>query len=116
MFSNFDLILKYSLSNISPEHKTAARSTTLESDRFFGEFGLHPSAKLGDIAHAYGFDIDPASVELTIEQYFSLQFHGKPVVGDQVKLGQVKLIIREIKDEQITSVGLKLGQQDTTDK
>lgn len=86
----------------------AAHSPSLESKRFFGEFVLHPEAKLADVAMAYAFEIDPACAAMTVEQYLGSQFHGKPVVGDHVRLGQVKLIVKEIEEDHITSVGLKL--------
>lgn len=86
----------------------AAQSPFLESDRFFGEFVLHPDAKLSEVAQAYGFEIDSSNAEMTVEHYLVKQFHGKPVVGDQVKLGLVKLTVREIEDNHIVSVGLTL--------
>ncbi|MCR9883490.1 potassium/proton antiporter [Vibrio alginolyticus] len=86
----------------------AAHSPFLESDHFFGEFVLHSEAKLIDIAQAYGFDVEPSSAALTVERYLANQFHGKPVIGDHVKLGLVKLIVRDIEGDHIKSVGLKL--------
>ncbi|GAA6183369.1 MULTISPECIES: potassium/proton antiporter [Aliiglaciecola] len=87
---------------------SAAHSSFLESDRFFGEFVLNPEARLTDIAHVYGFDVAPSNEGVTIERYLINHFHGKPVVGDHVKLGQVKLIVREVNGDHIVSVGLKL--------
>jgi cell volume regulation protein A len=46
---------------------------------------------------------------MTVERYLISQFHGKPVVGDQVQLGLVKIIVRETEGERIVSVGLKLS-------
>lgn len=88
----------------------AARVSSLESNRFFGEFALQPDAQLLEIAKTYGFQIDSVATETTLEQYLLKQFHGKPVVGDQVKLASVKLVIREIKNDRIVSVGLKLSR------
>ncbi|MDO6805428.1 transporter associated domain-containing protein, partial [Wenyingzhuangia sp. 1_MG-2023] len=87
----------------------AAQSSLLESARFFGEFVLHSEARLSDVAMAYGFEVDPLDAALTVEQYIVHQFHGKPVVGDHVVLGRVKLIVKEIEGDHIVSVGLKLG-------
>jgi cell volume regulation protein A len=84
------------------------QSPLLTSSHFYGEFALHPEAKLGDVAQAYGFDVVSSSTEESIENYIVDQFHGKPVVGDQVKLGPVKLVVREIKGNRIAAVGLKL--------
>jgi cell volume regulation protein A len=86
----------------------AAQSPFLEASHFFGEFVLHPQAKLADIALAYGFALDPAHTGMTVEEYIAQRFHGKPVVGDIIKLGPVKLIVKEIKDDHIATVGLKL--------
>ena len=42
--------------------------------------------KLIDLANAYGVDASSFDKDLSLEQYILNQFHGKPVVGDQVKL------------------------------
>ncbi|MDO6692557.1 potassium/proton antiporter [Aliiglaciecola sp. 3_MG-2023] len=88
---------------------SAAHSPFLESDRFFGEFVLNPEARLTDIAQLYGFEVDSSQEGITIERYLINHFHGKPVVGDHVKLGEVKLIVREVDGDHIVSVGLKLS-------
>jgi cell volume regulation protein A len=87
---------------------STALSPFLESSKFFGEFVLHPEAKLADIAQVYGFEVDSSHAALTVEKFIGKQFHGRPVVGDQVKLGPVKLIVREVKGNSIVAVGLKL--------
>lgn len=86
----------------------AANTALLESERFYGEFVLNPQASLADIAQVYGFEINPADATMTVEDYFINKFHGKPVIGDQVKLGPVKLIVREFDGNEIKTVGLKL--------
>lgn len=86
----------------------AARVSSLESSRFFGRFVLQPEAPLSAVAKTYGFEIDPTIEDLTLEQYILKHFHDKPVVGDQVLLGPVKLVVREIRNDRIATVGLKL--------
>jgi cell volume regulation protein A len=95
--------------NLARVFAKASSNASLEPKRFFGEFALQPDAKLLDIAKSYGFSIDQQAEDLTLEQYLLKQFYGKPVVGDQVKLGSVKFVIREIDGEHIIAVGLKLG-------
>jgi cell volume regulation protein A len=56
----------------------------------------------------YFFQVDQAHREETVAQFIVKQFHGKPVVGDWVRFGPVKFIVREMKGDQISSVGLKL--------
>lgn len=85
-----------------------ASSSRLASDVFFGEFALFPDVNLFEVSQAYGFSIDPAYQDMSVEEYLMKRFHGKPVVGDQIKLGSVKLIVREMKGDHIVLVGLKL--------
>jgi cell volume regulation protein A len=80
----------------------------IETSYFFGEFALNPEAKLSDIAQAYGFAVDPAVGDNSVAEFIIHQFHGKPVVGDHVRLGTIKLIVKNIEGERIVSVGLKL--------
>ncbi|MBW2941714.1 potassium/proton antiporter [Zhongshania aquimaris] len=85
-----------------------APSPSAETSYFFGEFALNPDAKLFDIAQAYGFQPDPAWGDASVAQFIITQFHGKPVVGDLVPFGPVKLIVKSIDAGRILSVGLKL--------
>lgn len=83
-------------------------STSTDTTYFFGEFALNPDAKLFDIAQAYGFKTDPTWGEISVAQFIVNQFHGKPVIGDHVRLGPIKLIVKNIEGDHILSVGLKL--------
>jgi potassium/hydrogen antiporter len=78
---------------------------------FFGEFSLQPDAKLADIAQAYGFDPDPNVGDISVAQFIVKHFHGKPVIGDNVRIGPVKLIVQSLEGDRILSVGLKLLPQ-----
>lgn len=86
----------------------ASMSPTLDAQRFYGEFSLQPQITLGELANAYGFDLGQLAPDQTIEQYLESKMHGKPVLGDQVPLGPVSLIIREIAQNRIVSIGLIL--------
>lgn len=78
---------------------------------FFGEFSLQPDAKLIDIAQAYGFDIDPNLGDISVAQFIIKHFHGKPVIGDNIRIGPVKLVVQSLEGDRILSVGLKLLPQ-----
>lgn len=84
-------------------HKT---STT---DFFFGEFSVFPEATLGDLSEVYGFEISADQKTESIAHYFNHKFHNKPVVGDRVTLGKVQFVVKEIHDQRITAVGVKLN-------
>ena len=61
-----------------------------------------------DLANAYGVDASSFDKDLSLEQYILNQFHGKPVVGDQVKLDFICLIVKGVENKKIISIGLKL--------
>ncbi len=78
------------------------------SNAFFGEFTLSPDAKVGELAKAYGFSVDPADSESTIAEYLHARFYGRPVIGDSVAFNQVEFTVRQIINRQITTVGIRL--------
>jgi potassium/hydrogen antiporter len=80
----------------------------LEEQRFFGEFVLDGTAHIGDVAAFYGFQAPPEAVDATIEEHLHRAFVGRPVVGDRLRLGSVELVVREISDNRVRKVGLKL--------
>lgn len=83
-------------------------SPYMDANHFFGEFALNREAKLADIAQAYGVPIPDSEHELAVTEYLTNRFHGKPVVGDFVKLGTIKLVVIEVENGQVVLVGLKL--------
>lgn len=86
-----------------------ASSPSLDSITFFGEFSINPDANLAEVGLAYFFEVDEAHQQMTVAECIVEKFHGKPVVGDYVELGAVRLIIRELENDRISSVGLKLS-------
>lgn len=82
----------------------------LDSNRFFGEFTIHPEARLTDLSLMYGLEIPPKHQEQTAEQFISEHFHGKPVVGDRVQLGPIKFVVKELDGNKPTAVGIKLSK------
>ena len=77
-------------------------------NNFFGEFVLNSETKLAAIADAYGFDVSESDAGCSVGQFLVKRFHGKPVVGDAIKIGGVKLVVIEVDGSQVVSVGLKL--------
>jgi cell volume regulation protein A len=102
------VLLLVATGNSATIARTFALSPMLDSVKFFGEFAIKPEAHLTDLGMLYFFQVDQAHREETVAQFIVKQFHGKPVVGDWVRFGPVKFIVREMKGDQISSVGLKL--------
>lgn len=82
----------------------------LESKRIFGEFALNAEARLKDLADLYGFE-NPrdAPEDISVGAYLEMHLGNRVVVGDRLRVGNVELVIRELEDDRITKVGLKLA-------
>ena len=68
---------------------------------------ITPDAALSGLSQLYGFDLPPPEYqEYSVADFLNKRFHAKPVVGDRVALGQVQFVVRIIKGDRITAVGL----------
>ncbi len=74
----------------------------------FGEFTLDADVPLGEVAEFYGLVIRPRDAPLTLAEHFARRFEHTIEVGDRVRLGAVTLIARELRDEGVCKVGLKV--------
>jgi cell volume regulation protein A len=87
---------------------TAPPSPRLDAGRFFGELSLNAEANMMEVARLYGFSLGPDVARLNLEDLLREQF-ARPVVGDRIKLGSVEFVVREMRNERIVRVGLKLN-------
>lgn len=87
-----------------------SRISSKISSNFFGDFSIRPSSSLGDLASLYGFAIPDELKDITIGEHLTAKFRGRPVVGDAQEFPPVKLIVKEIKNGEISLIGLKLNQ------
>jgi potassium/hydrogen antiporter len=72
-----------------------------------GEFSFEGATALAAIAHLY----DPAAeadAALTLAEFLSKRFSGRPAVGDRTRFGAVELIARDMQGDAITQVGVEL--------
>lgn len=77
--------------------------------QFFGDFVIRPDATLGALAGIYGLQIRSEDADRTIADLLYARFP-HPVVGDRVRFGGVEFVVRELADDEIRKVGLKLSQ------
>jgi len=80
----------------------------LEEHRYFGDFVLNGDAVLGDLAAVYGVEVPAEQAGLTLAEYLNQRAHGRVVVGDRAPLGNAELVVREVQDQKVSRVGLKL--------
>lgn len=80
-----------------------------QDDReFYGEFVLSPDATVEQIAEMYGLPLALANAGLTLRDLLRNEFGGSCEPGDRVRMGGVELIVRDMEDGKILSVGLAL--------
>jgi len=75
----------------------------------FGAFTLAGDVPLGALAEFYGLNVPARLAERTASELFARRFDGEPQVGDRLRVGEAMLIVRDLDDEGVRSVGLKFG-------
>lgn len=75
---------------------------------FFGEFVVDPHCPAGELAAAYGFELQDDEVELPLAVMFRRRLARPPVVGDKVSIGAFVLTVKEMDHAgHVTQMGLK---------
>ena len=81
-----------------------------EAEReLFGEFSFAASVKLGDVAAFYALPVRERDAHLTLGEHFARAYEHTVEVGDRVRLGPVMLIARELDEDHVSRVGLKIA-------
>jgi len=80
-----------------------------EAEReMFGEFSFDADVRLADVAEFYALPIRAKDAPLTLAEHFTRRYEHTIEIGDRVRLGPVSLIARELDDDGVRKVGLKL--------
>ena len=80
-----------------------------QNDReFYGDLVLSPDATVEQIAEMYGLPLSLPNARLTLRDLLRNEFGGSCELGDRVRMGGVELIVRDMEDDTITSVGMAL--------
>ena len=87
---------------------TAHAELLSANEPFFGEFAFTGDILLKDVAAFYGLTIDADIAGLSISDFFSHRFEGKPDVGDHLHLGTAEIVAREVDEDRVTRAGLQL--------
>jgi cell volume regulation protein A len=83
----------------------------VEQQRVFGSFGLGGDALLTEVAEIYGLALPESARAGTLAQYIDRQFHRRPVVGDIVGLGGMRLVVREMRGSRVSQVGVIVAER-----
>lgn len=98
----------HDLSDLSPLFQKIPTASYLRANEFFGQFSLHGDTLLADVASFYNVPLSDTQQNQSLAHFISRRFHGKPVVGDRVRVGNVEFVVRQIVRGAIFQVGLKL--------
>ncbi len=73
----------------------------------FGEFYFDAATALAAIAHLYDPTAETNGAQ-TLAEFLAERFAGRPAVGDRTRFGAVELIVRDMRGDAITEVGVEL--------
>jgi potassium/hydrogen antiporter len=80
-----------------------------EDVEFWGDLSIEPTAPIGSLAQAYGFDVPAEQGGMTIADFIARRLGGAAEVGDRLAVGSVELIVRAIDDGGVVrEIGLAL--------
>lgn len=93
---------------ISEVLASEADSSGLSNSNFFGDFVLNGEVSLADLDAFYTINMTDQDKQQSLSSYISERFHRRVVIGDQVRLDQLVLTVRELDENGlITQVGIK---------
>jgi cell volume regulation protein A len=90
----------------------AQRRRRERGEEVFGEFVLAGDTLLGEVGVMYGIPVDDKDRMEPIGAYMRRRLRHRAVVGDRLRVGPVELVVREIRNDRITSVGIELEPED----
>lgn len=86
----------------------ADRSEAREAEQeLFGAFTLPGNVPLGELAAFYGLSVPAKYAGYSAAHLFDQRFDGRPQIGDRLALGPALLVVRSLKDERVSQVGIK---------
>ncbi len=73
-----------------------------------GEFTFDGGVRLDRLSQLYKMELQEDERALTIAELFAQRFDTQPDIGDQIILGDVALIVRELTGDRVARAGLQL--------
>jgi potassium/hydrogen antiporter len=85
---------------------------TAPDPRLLGDFFVSGDVTLGALAEIYGLSIAPAAAGISLADHMAEEIKRRPRQGDIVPLGPIALLAHRVADGRVTSVGLRLAEDD----
>jgi cell volume regulation protein A len=80
--------------------------------RLLGDFFVAGDVTLGALAEIYGITIAPEQTVISLAAYIEHSLIHAPKQGDIVPLGPIALVTHRVKDGRVSSVGLRLAEDE----
>jgi cell volume regulation protein A len=77
-----------------------------------GDFIVSGEVTLGDLAQAYGVNVDPEQSKLTLSDYFDVHLDHAPKEGATLPLDSIVLVARNLSGGRVNVVGLRLPEDE----
>jgi cell volume regulation protein A len=74
----------------------------------FGEFTFGGDLPVGKLAEFYDLPVSEAERAALLADFLQTRLRRKPLVGDRIPVGDIELIVRGVRGERITEVGIEL--------
>jgi cell volume regulation protein A len=85
---------------------------TTPDPRLLGDFFVSGDVTLGELAEIYGLTIAPEAAEISLAKHIAEDVKRRPREGDVVPLGPIALLAHRVAKGRVTSVGLRLPEDD----
>ena len=85
---------------------------TRPDPRLLGDFFVSGDVTLGALAEIYGLSVAPAAAGISLADHMAEEIKRRPRQGDIVPLGPIALLAHRVTDGRVTSVGLRLADDD----
>lgn len=86
--------------------------SAMPDPHLLGDFMVAGDVTLGDIAVAYGLNVDPSDAHLTAADYFDIHLDHTPKQGATLPLDSIVLVARSIGGGRVNVVGLRLPEDE----
>jgi len=77
-----------------------------------GDFFVAGEVTLGELANIYGLSIAPDHAQMSLADHIAEEVKRRPKQGDIVPLGPIALLAHQVANGRVTSVGLRLPEDD----
>jgi len=84
--------------------------------RLLGDFFVTGDHTLGELAEIYGLTIAPEETNVSLADFFATRVKRAPRQGDTVPLGPIALVAHMVGDGRVTSVGLRLADEEEEER